>query len=128
MDKLKEEIYVLECSHLKPEYWVSTNKLSEVLDDEFFEFGSSGGLIKRRDFEGDFPSTPDPMDINFFEMHELGPDAVLTTYQLTNHKTGKLTNRSSVWKKRQNGWKLFFHQGTVSASDVFEQRENRIFI
>ncbi|ALS79972.1 DUF4440 domain-containing protein [Planococcus kocurii] len=120
MDRLKEEIYRLECSHLEPECWVSTDKLSEVLDDEFFEFGSSGGLIKRQDFEGDFPSNPDPMAIHFFEMHKLGPDAVLTTYQITNLKTGKLTNRSSVWKKRENGWRLFFHQGTVSASNVFE--------
>ncbi|WP_298829609.1 DUF4440 domain-containing protein [uncultured Planococcus sp.] len=120
MDKLTEEIYELECSHLKPEFRVSTEKLGEVLDDEFYEFGSSGGIIKRSHYNGNHPLNPDSMEIKSFIMHELGPEAVLTTYQVHNHKTGKLTNRSSIWKKRQHGWKLFFHQGTVSTGKVFQ--------
>lgn len=120
MDTLEKEIYGLECSHLKPDVRVSAQKLAKVLDDDFFEFGSSGGVIKRSNYNGDHALNPDPMEISFFTMHPLGPEAVLTTYQVHNHKTGRLTNRSSVWKKRQNGWKLFFHQGTVSNSEVFE--------
>lgn len=120
MEKLAEEIYRLECSHLQPEVRVSTEKLGEVLDDEFFEFGSSGGIIRRSHYKGDNTLNPDPMDIRSFAIHELGPAAVLTTYQVHNQKTGRLTNRSSVWKKRQNGWKLFFHQGTVSIDQVFQ--------
>lgn len=120
MDKLTEEFYELECSHLKPEVRVSTEKLGEILDDEFYEFGSSGGLIKRSYYNEDHPLNPDPMEIKSFTAHELGPAAVLTTYQIYNQKTGRLTNRSSVWKKRESGWKLFFHQGTVSTNEVFQ--------
>lgn len=120
MDKLTEEIYALECSHLQPEVRVSVEKLGEVLDDDFFEFGSSGGVIKRSHYDGDHALNPDPMEIKHFALHELGPAAVLTTYQIQNRQTGKLTNRSSVWKKRRNGWKLFFHQGTVSTEEVFQ--------
>lgn len=120
MGTLEKEIYALECSHLEPDVRVSAQKLGEVLDDEFFEFGSSGGLIKRSNYNGDHPLNPDPMEIKFFTMHELGPAAVLMTYQVHNHKTERLTNRSSVWKKRHNGWKLFFHQGTISSGEVFE--------
>lgn len=121
-----KEIFTLECSHIDPDVRVSAEKLGEVLDDEFFEFGSSGGVIKRSDFKGERSLSPDPMEITFFTMHELGPQAVLTTYQLHNQKTGRVTNRSSVWKKRQNGWKLFFHQGTVSAKDAFKENEKRL--
>ncbi|TWT04412.1 DUF4440 domain-containing protein [Planococcus sp. CPCC 101016] len=120
MDKLTEEMYELECSHLHPEVRVSAEKLGDVLDDEFFEFGSSGGVIKRSHYSEDDTLSPDPMEIKFFSLHELGPAARLTTYQLINQKTGRVTNRSSVWKKRQNGWKLFFHQGTVSTDEVFQ--------
>lgn len=120
MEELIKAIYALECSHLKPEVRTSMDKLSEVLDNEFFEFGSSGGIIKRSDYDENHPLNPDPMEITHFALHELGPAAVLTTYQLYNHKTEKLTNRSSIWKKRQNGWKLFFHQGTLSTEEVFQ--------
>lgn len=120
MDKLTEKFYALECSHLQPEVRISIEKLGEVLDDEFFEFGSSGGVIKRSEFDGTHTLEPDPMEIKGFVVHELGAAAVLTTYQLYNGKTGILTNRSSVWKKRLNGWKLFFHQGTVSTGEVFQ--------
>lgn len=120
MDKLTKEIYDLECSHLQPEVRVSMEKLGQVLDDEFFEFGSSGGVIKRSHYDEDHILNPDPMEIKHFTLHDLGPAVVLTTYLLHNRKTGKLTNRSSVWKKRQDGWKLFFHQGTTSTEEVFQ--------
>ncbi|MDQ0429884.1 hypothetical protein QOZ98_002712 [Planomicrobium stackebrandtii] len=120
MDKLTQKFYELECSHLRPEVRISMEKLGEVLDDEFFEFGSSGGVIKRSELSGDHILNPDSMEIQCFALHELGPSAVLTTYQLYNRNTEILTNRSSVWKKRRKGWKLFFHQGTVSTEEVFQ--------
>jgi hypothetical protein len=85
-----------------------------VLDEEFYEFGSSGKVWIRSDYEKDHTLLPDVMDISEFKMHELGPEAVLTTYVIHNKTSGKKTIRSSVWKKRPEGWKLFFHQGTAS--------------
>lgn len=120
MEELTKAIYTLECSHLQPEVRTSIEKLAEVLDNEFFEFGSSGGIIKRSDYDEDHMLDPDPMEIKHFVLHELGPAAVLTTYQLYNRKTRKVTNRSSVWKRREGGWKLFFHQGTLSTDEVFQ--------
>ncbi|HSJ37064.1 MAG TPA: DUF4440 domain-containing protein [Planococcus sp. (in: firmicutes)] len=114
MKGLEREIYELECKHISPDVRSTGAKLAEVLDDEFFEFGSSGGLIVRSEYEGDHPLSPDHMEISDFKMHPLGDEAVLTTYRIENKTTCRNTNRSSVWKKRQNGWKLFFHQGTVA--------------
>ncbi len=114
MDNLEREIYELECRHIAPDVRTSRAKLAEVLDDEFYEFGSSGGLILRSEYDEDHPLSPDHMELSNFKMHQLGDEAVLTTYRIENKTTGRNTNRSSVWKKRANGWRLFFHQGTVA--------------
>lgn len=114
MDKLEQEIYRLECSHINPDVRVSAEKLGKVLDDEFYEFGSSGGVLLRAQYNRDHALTPDWMKIKNFRMHVLGEGAVLTTYRIENHTTGRNTNRSSVWRKRPDGWRLFFHQGTVT--------------
>ncbi|WKA58801.1 DUF4440 domain-containing protein [Planococcus shenhongbingii] len=114
MEGLEKEIFKLECSHLQPDVRVSKQKLGEVLDEEFFEFGSSGKVWRRRDYDTNHPLTPDRMEISEFALHILGPEAVLTTYRLQNHTSGKVSLRSSIWKNRGSGWKLFFHQGTLS--------------
>ncbi|HSI66094.1 MAG TPA: DUF4440 domain-containing protein [Planococcus sp. (in: firmicutes)] len=114
MDGLKAMMYELECSHLQPDVRVSPDKLGEVLDDEFFEFGSSGFIIHRKEFEGDTGLTTDEMEIIDYEICQLGPEAVLATYRIHNKTKNRLTNRSSVWRKRVDGWKLFFHQGTFA--------------
>lgn len=114
MKTLEQEIYELECSHISPEVRISPAKMGEVLDDEFYEFGSSGGIFWRSEYDEDHPLDPDEMEISGFRMHQLGEEAVLTTYRIENRTTGRNTNRSSVWKKRADGWKLFFHQGTIA--------------
>ncbi len=115
MKDLEREIYELECRHISPDVRISQEKLAEVLDDEFYEFGSSGGIILRSEYDEDHPLSPDHMELSDFKMHQLGEEAVLKTYLIENKTTGINTIRSSVWKKRPNGWKLFFHQGTVAA-------------
>lgn len=115
MKDLKEEIFTLECSHIHPDVRVSKEKLGEVLDDEFLEIGSSGHITVRADYNEDDSLTPDDMEITDFQMHPLAPDAVLTTYRIFNKTTGRKTLRSSIWKKRPTGWKLFFHQGTPTS-------------
>lgn len=114
MNELEKEISELECSHIRPDIRVSKEKLGEVLDDDFFEFGSSGRVWKRSDYNESHSLSPDEMEISGFKLDELGPAAVLTTYRIFNKTTGVSSIRSSVWKKRETGWKLFFHQGTLS--------------
>lgn len=121
MENVREQFLNLEKSHLSPDARQSNQKISEVLDDEFFEFGSSGGIIKRSDFDGDGSLNDDEYYITAFEVRPLGPEAVLTFYLLENRTTGTWSHRSSVWKKRQGGWKLYFHQGTKT--DGFNLKE-----
>jgi hypothetical protein len=113
-EELEKEIFKLECSHLQPDVRVSKRKLGEILDDDFFEFGSSGKVWRRADFDEDHSLSPDRLKISEFKLHELAPEAVLTTYRIHNETNGISSVRSSVWKKHKTGWKLFFHQGTLS--------------
>lgn len=102
----------LEKSHLAAENRQSAERLLNILDDEFFEFGSSGGVHLRSEFDGDTVLGADDYRISRFEARELGPESVLTLYLLENRTTETWSHRSSIWKKRQDGWKLYFHQGT----------------
>ncbi|WP_416825626.1 DUF4440 domain-containing protein [Ectobacillus polymachus] len=113
-NNLKQTIYNLECSHLKPEIRVSEEALSTILADDYFEIGSSGNVWRRSDYIGDeHPLSPDCLLISDFDMQILSPDCVLTTYRIFNETKAIKTIRSSIWRKRNGTWKLFFHQGTI---------------
>ncbi|ANU21066.1 hypothetical protein BBI15_13155 [Planococcus plakortidis] len=121
MESLHEQFLALENSHLAPAARESNFRMAEILDDEFWEFGSSGGICRRSDFDSGYALQEDDFRISRFEAKELGPEAVLTMYTLENRTTGAWSHRSSVWKKRSDGWKLFFHQGTKT--DGFKKWE-----
>lgn len=121
MESLHKRFLDLENSHLAPAARESNRNMAEILDEEFFEFGISGGICQRSDFNGDYELQADDYRISRFEANMLGPESVLTIYVLENRTTGIWSHRSSVWKKRQDGWKLFFHQGTKT--DGFKKWE-----
>lgn len=121
MEDLHKQFLALENSHLVPVARKSNRNMTEILDDEFFEFGISGGVCQRADFDGGYALQEDDYRIYRFEAKALGPESVLTTYTLENRTTGVWSHRSSVWKKRRDGWKLFFHQGTKT--DGFKKWE-----
>lgn len=116
IEDLKELIYQLECSHLKPSVRTSQKELSNILADDYFEFGSSGNAYKREDYSGEAPLTPERLLISDFEMNQLSKDAVMTTYKINNETRKQKSLRSSVWRFRNGKWQLFFHQGTKSES------------
>lgn len=121
MESLHKQFLALENSHLAPVARKSNQNMANILDDEFFEFGMSGGFCQRSDFNGDYDLREDDYQISRFEAKSLGPESVLTIYTLENRTSGVWSHRSSVWKKRQDGWKLFFHQGTTA--DGFKKWE-----
>ena len=54
-----------------------------------------------------------------FEARQIGSDVVLLTYRtaVRDRHTGRTTwtLRSSLWRRRDDGWQLVFHQGTPEA-------------
>ncbi len=119
MTKEQQDIfYNLETSLHKKEVRNSHEKVSELIADDFMEFGKSGGIFHKQDtLEGLGNETVNlQITVSDFMARELSPEVVLVTYtasMLDNDKvTTVSTNRSSVWILRDGKWQMTFHQGT----------------
>lgn len=107
----------LEESLWRPETRYDRSWMRRVLHPDFREFGRSGrvyDLARTLDaavsaFEAELP-LPD------FAVAELAPGVALVTYvSRVRSDGGMLTaNRSSLWLRGADGWRLRFHQGTAA--------------
>ena len=117
MNDLHKKIYDLETSLLRPEVRSSFEQLSILLADDFKEFGSSGMVYTKSNVLERLPSNTDKVVyvIDNFEIKILSEDVVIA-----NFKTNRVINdiekvsslRTSLWRKENDSWRMFFHQGT----------------
>jgi hypothetical protein len=101
---------------LQPDIRTSPKELTELLADEFFEFGSSGNVWYKRDSAETGLSVRE-MVLSDFEIYPLSEDVVLTTYRVKDKTRMQNTLRSSIWKFKDGRWQMFFHQGTITNSN-----------
>jgi len=117
MNELKEIIYKLETDLLKPEIRTSIEKLDELLASDFIEYGSSGLIYNKAIILERLPQGTSPSySLCDFEIVILSEDVVQTRFKtdrinIDNTKTVSL--RASLWRKSNNKWHIFFHQGTL---------------
>lgn len=110
---LKEIIYSMEIALASRQ----ADNASEIISDNFTEFGSSGRIFTK----ADYLNTLDKVDKNFsyeiidFDIKRIGINVILATYKSVYN--GRKVLRSSIWKSKNESWQLFFHQGTTAASD-----------
>lgn len=92
----------------------SKELLSELIADEFVEFGASGNIYKKKDILDRLPteSSSSFADFEVLKTQFLSSDVVLITYKINHAKQGT-SLRSSIWKKSVHGWQMVFHQGTL---------------
>ncbi|NUW40217.1 nuclear transport factor 2 family protein [Nonomuraea rhodomycinica] len=95
----------------------SARLMAELLDPEFTEIGASGRLWSRSEIIADVvestrPSDP-PITVSDMTGVLLAPGIVHLTYVSDN--AGRRARRSSVWRRSEDGWRVYFHQGTLSA-------------
>jgi hypothetical protein len=117
---LAEMIEQLEKELLQPEVRRSPDKLDRLLADDFLEFGASGKSYTKQDVLRLLPqSDGTEYQATGFEARQIGSDVVLLTYRtaVRDRHTGRTTwtLRSSLWRRRDDGWQLVFHQGTPEA-------------
>lgn len=100
----------------------SYDHLNKLLDDDFFEFGSSGNIYYKRDIlarlpkENNFTSTMENAALKQLDNHTF-----LLTYKANRIQTdGQVlaSLRSSLWKKFDTEFKLIFHQGTLIKKEL----------
>lgn len=103
---------------LDPEVRSSAVLMDELMDPEFTEIGASGRLWDRLSLITALSQDPDPsvvpIAVSDMEGRLLAPGIVHLTYVSDNN--GRRARRSSIWRRSAQGWRLYFHQGTLSAA------------
>ncbi|MFC9931855.1 DUF4440 domain-containing protein [Streptomyces sp. NPDC127190] len=101
---------------LDPEVRASPARVLELLDPEFTEIGASG---RRWDVEsiltvtsGGSVSPESPVKVSEMSGVVLAPGVVHLTYFADNQ--GRRAWRSSLWRLTETGWRMYFHQGTLT--------------
>jgi hypothetical protein len=110
----------LEERLLQPNVRRSAAEVSELLANEFIEFGSSGRIFDKRHIIASLQMEPTVRrSLLDFKTSVLAPGVVLVTYRTI--RQGAVPGeqpihsfRSSIWKLIDDRWQMLFHQGTPS--------------
>lgn len=112
----ESELHALEEQLLQPDFRRNREAVSEILTDDFREFGSAGRVWNKQqilDFlesEAFFHA-----GVRDFAAEELSAETFLVTYTASVTTAGVenfASLRSSLWVKRDGRWQMRFHQGT----------------
>ncbi|MFJ2666871.1 DUF4440 domain-containing protein [Nocardia fluminea] len=102
---------------LDPTVRSSPELISELLDPEFVEIGASGRRWSRSEIitmvAEEAARSAEPISALDVRGELLADGVVHLTY--TSESGGRRAFRSSLWRRTKHGWRLYFHQGTVSA-------------
>ncbi len=103
-----------EMALLDPRVRSSRERAERLLDQEFVEFGSSGRAWDRESMleamAGALSAAEDPIAATDVRGVRLAEDLVHVTY--TTAWRGSRSRRSSLWRRTDGQWGLYFHQGT----------------
>ncbi|AIT10112.1 hypothetical protein LO80_09100 [Candidatus Francisella endociliophora] len=116
MTFLSQTLLDLEKSLLSSKTRFDYKYMSEILTNDFREFGKSGKAYTKQDI---LQSLLSPIKINLeiinnsFKVNLLEEHIILVTYMTINKYNNQKHNRSSIWVGLNNKWKIKFHQGTT---------------
>ena len=118
---LQETLLALETELLAPLVRASEVRISELLADEFVEFGASGRIFDKRSIISLLArsNTKEELQVSNFRLVTCAERQALAVYTCEARGEGgellRTSNRSSLWVLRAGRWQLLFHQGTKSA-------------
>jgi hypothetical protein len=115
--EINEIIFKYEKMFIDNYYRRNSIKLNDLLDDKFYEIGSSGKEYNKENVLIELQKAPIVnLEIVDFDVKMLSSAVALAIFKIMNiNEDGtKVANslRSSIWKNVDGEWKLFFHQGT----------------
>lgn len=115
------EVRALEEKLLQPDFRRNREAVAALLADDFREFGSSGRAWTKQQVLDKLESEP-PFEavMQDFEATKLADEVVLVTYAVTlqsSDSESRTSLRSSVWIRRDDRWKMIFHQGTPASGN-----------
>ena len=95
-----------------------SERVSQLLAEGFFEFGSSGRTLSKEQIIASLHAeSPVNCTATEFKVQLLAPQTALVTYRACRHREPPVfTVRSSIWQQREGLWQMVFHQGTISTA------------
>lgn len=87
-----------------------SGEYADILHYDYMEFGQSGRVTRKSDYVG-FKMPESDFEVIDYRVKDLSDNSKLATYILIDKVTDNKSNRSSIWVN-EDGWKLYFHQGT----------------
>ncbi|NDJ26164.1 DUF4440 domain-containing protein [Nostoc sp. B(2019)] len=100
----------------RPELGTTRADFEQMTEKTFWEVGASGRRYSRQyvldELEKRYACpAPDAWEIRDFHCQEIAADNYLVTYTLIQGT--RITQRSTIWRRTPQGWKIVYHQGTV---------------
>jgi hypothetical protein len=115
-DQDVQAVIELELRLQKPEVRAEPGAVEALLHPGFSEFGASGRRWERTEMlaalAAEQPGGEEPA-ITATEMTgtRLADDVIHLTY--LSQRAGRRALRSSIWLRTPDGWRVYFHQGTL---------------
>src|SRR5438309_1447661 len=103
-------------SLLQPEVRGSSERVADLLADDFVEFGSAGEVFdKKQIVEALRNEVGTKRSLSQFASTMLSDNIALVTYRAVRAGEPPVTTlRSSIWRLRNGRWQMVFHQGTLT--------------
>ncbi|HTV09610.1 MAG TPA: DUF4440 domain-containing protein [Candidatus Aquilonibacter sp.] len=111
---LAAHLQQLEEELLRPDVRRNRARLTELLADDFREFGASGRIFDKASILTELSTeSPAQLSLSDFACHKLAADIALVTYRSRRIDTAGTRDalRSSLWIHRDGRWQILFHQG-----------------
>ncbi|MBO9826851.1 nuclear transport factor 2 family protein [Xanthomonas sp. A2111] len=110
-------LVALELELLEPAVRASSERVAELLDEAFVEFGASGRCFDKSAVLQALAAEAGDVRYRAFdiEVHSLAPDLAQVRYRSERNGGGEPPRqalRSSLWQYRDGRWRMLFHQGT----------------
>ena len=112
-----EELKRREAIFHHPEFGTEPSDFETMTDPAFWEVGASGrrysreycidNLVQRHSSRHD-----DEWETEDFHCTRIADKNYLLTYTLIQNRS-RVTRRSTIWPRTEEGWKILYHQGTL---------------
>jgi glyoxylase I family protein len=113
-DALEAELHRLESALARRDAELldgDTRALSDLIADDFLEFGASGRTWTAADVRTALATEPArDVPMEDFAVSRLAAGVALVTYRSRDPRHAR---RSSIWVRRRGRWVMCFHQGTL---------------
>ena len=119
IEQATESLSAREPIFHRPEFGTSRADFEAMVAPEFWEVGASGTryskafILHTLENRHSEPVT-ETYAVTDFACQELSPNLYLATYRLD--QTGRLSQRSTIWRYSGGVWQIVFHQGTLIAA------------